>query len=323
MKGIEVPVKLAVVVPIFNEQDTLPELSRRLSAVGESLSGCEWQVVYVSDGSTDGSERLIGEQHQLDPRFTLVMLSRNFGHQAAIAAGVEHAKDADALVLMDGDLQDPPEVIPQLVAAWREGAEVVLAQRRSRRERWPRSWGLAAFYRVFEWLTDYPIPANVGIFCLLNRAAADELSRLTEHNRFLPGLRCWIGFDQRTVMYDRLERAAGKPKQSLGRLFRYAFDAIFSFSYKPLRLLMAFGVLVGGCGFLLSCWYVGKRLLGYEQAVTGFTTLITMLLFLGGVQLIAIGVLGEYLGRIYDEVKQRPSFIVRKRLGISAPPRHE
>ncbi len=176
---------------------------------------------------------------------------------------------------------------------------------------------------MFQWLSDYPIPPHTGIFGLLNRAAATELNRLEERNRFLPGLRCWVGFKQQIVEYDRPERASGKPKQSLRRLCRYAFDAIFSFSYKPLRLLMGLGLLISGCGFVLSCWYVGKRLFGYEHAVTGFTTLVTLLLFLGGVQLIAIGVLGEYMGRIYDEVKRRPRFIVRNRMGVEAPDGHE
>lgn len=303
---------LAIVIPICNESAGLPELCRRLRAVLDGLQDIESQVIYVNDGSTDQSLEIMLDQQGRDPRFTVIDLSRNFGQQAAIAAGLA-ASVADATVVMDGDLQDPPELIPELVACWRAGAEVVRAQRRSRQERGLRRWSFTLFHGLFGWLADFPIPAHVGVFGLLDRQALDELNRLPEKNRFLPGLRAWVGFDQRSVCYDRDERAVGQPKQTFGRLLHYALDGIFSFSYKPLRLLVLVGGAISGMGFILASAFVIKRLTGVEQAQMGFTTLVTLVLFLGGVQLIAIGLLGEYLGRIYDEVKERPLYIIRHR----------
>ncbi|HEX4130071.1 MAG TPA: glycosyltransferase family 2 protein [Pirellulales bacterium] len=303
---------LAVVVPIYNEQENLPELYRRLRATFDLLPDVQATVIYVNDGSRDGSLPLMLEQHKTDPRFTVVELSRNFGHQPAITAGLAAAQGADAVVMMDGDLQDPPELIPELVACWRSGADVVRAVRRERQETGLRRLGFDLFYRLMDWISDFPIPNQVGIFGLLGHQAVTELNRLPEKNRFLPGLRAWIGFDQRTVFYDRQERAAGAPKQNLWRLFRYAMDGFLSFSYKPLRLMVGAGVLVSLVGFVLALSFIVRRLLGTETAQTGFTTLVTLVLFLGGLQLMALGLLGEYLGRIYDEVKQRPLYIVKR-----------
>jgi dolichol-phosphate mannosyltransferase len=307
-------VELAIVIPIYNEAETLPELRRRLTEACDGLSDLRWHVLYVDDGSTDGSTALMLEQRAEDARFRLLELSRNFGHQAAISAGLAHA-DADAVVVMDGDLQDPPEVIPDLVACWRDGGEVVRAERRSRRETGLRRLGFEVFHRGFSWISGLPHTRDAGVFSLIDRAALDELNRLPERNRFIPGLRAWIGFDQRVVAYDRPARAAGQPKQTLGRLLRYAMDAVFSFSYKPLRLMTWAGICVSTTGFVLAAVYVIKRLTGVEIAETGFTTLVTLILFLGGVQLIAIGLLGEYLGRIFDEAKRRPLYIVRRHHG--------
>jgi glycosyltransferase involved in cell wall biosynthesis len=274
-------------------------------------------VIYVNDGSTDGSLEIMLDQYRRDPRFTVLDLSRNFGHQAAIAAGLA-ASAADATVVMDGDLQDPPELVPEMVACWRAGAEVVRAQRRTRRERGVRRWSIVLFERLFGWLADFPMPAHVGVYGLLDRKALDELNRLPEKNRFLPGLRAWVGFEQRAVYYDRDARAAGLPKQDFGRLLQYALNGIFSFSYKPLRLMVVMGTVICVIGFVLASSFVIKRLAGIEQAQMGFTTLVTLLLFLGGVQLVSIGLLGEYLARIYDEVKARPLFIVRRRVPDAA-----
>jgi glycosyltransferase involved in cell wall biosynthesis len=316
--GSSRPATLAIVIPICNESAGLQELFRRLGAVLDGLVDLEPRVIYVNDGSTDGSLGIMLQQRRLDPRFTVIDLSRNFGQQAAIAAGLA-ASTADATVVMDGDLQDPPEVIPEMVACWRSGAEVVHAQRRSRQDTGPRGWSFALFHRLFGWLTDYPVPSQVGVFGLLDRQALDALNALPEKNRFLPGLRAWVGFDQRTVSYDRDDRAAGVPAQSVGRLVRYGLDGIFSFSYKPLRLMVGAGSVIAALGFALALRFVFRRLAGLEQAQMGFTTLVTVLLFLGGVQLVAIGLLGEYLGRIYDEVKQRPVYIVRRRFGDPLP----
>lgn len=310
--------KLNIVIPIYNEQENLPELHRRLREVCDRLNNITWQVIYVNDGSLDDSMKIMLEQCQKDSRFSIIDLSRNFGHQAAIAAGLGHT-DGDAVIFMDGDLQDPPELIPDLLACWREGAQIVRAERRSRKERGIRRIGFEIFHKVFSWISDFPIQTQTGIFGLLDRQAVKELSRFTENNRFFPGLRSWVGFNQGVVYYDRQDRAAGKPKQSLRRLIRYALDAIFSFSYKPLRIMTGVGICISAVGFVLASFFVIKRLAGIEIAQTGFTTLVILILFLGGVQLIAIGLLGEYLARIYDEVKQRPLYIVKNRYGLDMP----
>jgi glycosyltransferase involved in cell wall biosynthesis len=240
-----------------------------------------------------------------------VELSRNFGFQSALSAGLAHARDADAVVTMDADLQDPPELIPELVSVWRSGAEVVRAVRRSRRETGLRRMGFDLFHSVFGRLTDIPIESNTGTFGLLGKTAIEAFAQLPERNRFFPGLRAWIGFATADVVYDRQERAAGKPKQTFRRLVRYAVDGFFSFSYLPLRFLTYTGIFVSALGFVLGFYFIVKRLLGVETASTGFTTLVSLVTFLGGVQLIGIGVLGEYLGRVYDEVKQRPIYLVK------------
>ncbi|MDY7038374.1 MAG: glycosyltransferase family 2 protein [Thermodesulfobacteriota bacterium] len=313
----EVPVlKLDIIIPIYNEQENLHELHRRLSEVcGKLKNDVSWQVIYVNDGSKDDSLKIMLAQYREDSRFMILDLSRNFGHQAAIAAGLAHA-DGDAVIFMDGDLQDPPEVIPDLLTRWKDGAQIVRAQRRSRKEQGFRRLGFEVFHRFFKWISDFPIPPHTGIFGLVDRKAVNQLGRFTEKNRFFPGLRSWIGFEQDVIYYDRPERAAGKPKQSFRRLIRYALDAIFSFSYKPLRIMTGAGILVSICGFSLASLFVIRRLAGIEIAQTGFTTLVTLILFLGGVQLVAIGILGEYLARIYDEVKKRPLYIVKNRYGM-------
>lgn len=305
-------------VPIYNEEENLRELQRRLRETCDSLEDIEWEVIYVNDGSDDESLKIMMDQCREDSRFAVIDLSRNFGHQPAIAAGLAHA-DGDAVIFMDGDLQDPPEIIPALLTKWREGTQVVRAERRSRQEHGVRRLGFSIFHRLFTWVSDYPIPPHTGIFGLLDRRAIEELKRFNEKNRFFPGLRSWVGFTQGVVYYDRQERAAGIPKQSLKRLIRYALDAIFSFSYKPLRIMTGTGIFISLAGFSLACFFIIRRLSGIEIAQTGFTTLVTLILFLGGVQLIAIGLLGEYLARIYDEVKERPLYIVKSRYGAKKP----
>ena len=307
--------KIAIVIPVFNEEAVLPELLARLTALFAAQPGCRWEAVLVDDGSRDQSAGLIRAQAAQDPRFRLVELSRNFGFQSALSAGLARTADADAVVTMDADLQDPPEVIPELVAAWRNGADIVRASRRSRSETGLRRAGFDLFHSLYGRLTDYPIEPNTGTFGLLGRAALEAFNGLPERHRFFPGLRAWIGFTTADVPYDRKARAAGQPQQSFRRLVRYALDGLFSFSYLPLRLLSYCGLFVAGIGFAAGVFFAIRRILGIETAATGFTTLVTLILFLGGIQLIGIGVLGEYLGRIYDEVKHRPQYIVKRTLG--------
>jgi glycosyltransferase involved in cell wall biosynthesis len=304
--------RVAIVIPVYNEAAVLPELFRRLAAVFDATPGVRWRACLVDDGSADASADLIEMQVRADSRFTGLQLSRNFGHQAALSAGLAHVADADAVITMDADLQDPPELVPELVAAWQAGAEVVLAVRRSRRERGLRRLGFELFHRLFQSLSDQPIEPNTGTFGLLAKPATVAFTQLPEQHRFFPGLRAWVGFRRATVTYDRQERAAGEPAQSLRRLVRYALDGIFSFSRLPLRMLTFAGIAIACVGFAIGLYFAVKRLVGAEVAPTGFTTLVTLVLFIGGVQLIGIGVVGEYLGRIYDEVKRRPPYIVRR-----------
>jgi len=307
---------ITLVIPIFNEEAVLPELLSRLKVLFDTQPSFDWSAIFVNDGSRDRSAEVIGRQAALDPRLKLIELSRNFGHQSALTAGLDHAAYADAVVTMDADLQDPPELIPELIAAWQGGAEVVLAVRRSREETGLRRAGFDFFHRLFQRLTDFPIEANTGTFGLLGKQAVEAFNQLPEKHRFFPGLRAWVGFKKGEVFYDRKERAAGQPGQTFKRLVRYALDGIFSFSRLPLRLLTLSGLSIAFVGFAIGTFFIVRRLLGFEIAQTGFTTLVTLTLFLGGIQLIGIGIIGEYLGRVYDEVKRRPNYIVRRKTGL-------
>jgi glycosyltransferase involved in cell wall biosynthesis len=310
------PPAVTVLIPVFNEEAVLPQLFQRLAATFDGHRGATWSALLVDDGSSDASALRIAEQCGNDPRFRLVQLSRNFGFQSALAAGLSFCGDADAVVTMDADLQDPPELIPELVAAWQSGAEIVRAVRRTRAETGLRRLAFDLFHACYGRLTDYPIEPNSGTFGLLGRNAVSAFNQLPERNRFFPGLRAWVGFARAEVPYDRQARAAGRPQQTFRHLLRYALDGLFSFSRLPLRLVTYFGLFVAFSGFAVGVFFAVRRILGVETAQTGFTTLVTLLLFIGGVQLIAIGVLGEYLGRIYDEVKQRPNYIVKQRIGL-------
>lgn len=306
------PLTVAIVTPVYNEEAVLPELLRRLATLFDLHPSYTWRAILVDDGSRDQSAALILAAATQDPRFRLVQLSRNFGFQNALTAGLAAAADADAVITMDADLQDPPELIPELVAAWRAGAEIVRATRRTRAETGWRRMGFDLFHALYGRVADHPIEPHSGTFGLLGREAVAAFNQLPERNRFFPGLRAWIGFSKVDVSYDRQERAGGKSQQTFRRLARYALDGVFSFSRLPLRLVTYLGLVIAVVGFGFGVFFAVRRLIGIETAQTGFTTLVTLMLFLGGVQLIGIGVLGEYLGRIYDEVKQRPNYIIRR-----------
>lgn len=307
---------ISVVVPIFNEEAILPELRLRLQAA-LTETGETWEVLFVNDGSSDGSERLLRAFNHEDRRFKTLSLSRNFGHQPAVTAGLHHAAGA-CVVLLDGDLQDPPECIPQMVDQWRAGFKVVLGERRSRADDGLRSLGFRLFYPLFRLVTDLPGTPDAGIFGLMDRRVVDEFNRLPERNRFIPGLRSWLGFSSTNVLYDRQERAAGQPKQTLSRLLQYAVDAMFSFSNKPLRAATYMGFVVSIIAFGAGIFYLASFFTMQKQAGSGFTTIIICLLFLGGVQLISVGILGEYIGRVYEEVKQRPLYLLQEKIGFDS-----
>jgi len=249
---------LSVVVPIYNEEENIAAFHAAVRAVMDTLQQ-SWEVVYVNDGSRDRSLSLLTEIQRRDQRVIVVEFSRNFGHQAALTAGLQVAR-GDAIMLMDGDFQDPPEVLPRMVQAWKDGAKVVIAERSSRAETGIRGKLFPLFYKVMGLISDFPIPLNAGIFGLLDRQAADSIIHLQEGNRYLPGLRAWVGFPTSIVYYDRADRAAGEAKQTLPKLFKYAMDAIFSFSYKPLRLGLALGVTVLAFSLFLSMIAVGNTM---------------------------------------------------------------
>lgn len=297
----------SIVIPVYNEQEVLPSLFEVLSDVLASLD-LSAELIFVNDGSTDGSAELLRRFCVTHPHSVLITLSRNFGHQASITAGL-HAARGDCVIIMDADLQDPPTLIPRLLERWRAGDRIVVAHRRSRGEGLLRRLLFAGFYWLLSLLSDYPLQVSSGVFGLMDRKVVAGLLQMSEQNRFIPGMRSWVGFKQGTVVYDRPDRAAGEAKQTLGRLFRYGFDALFSFSYKPLRVIWILGSTISAFCFLYAVLLMVLRILEIN-VVAGFTTPTVAVLFLGGVQLIAIGILGEYLGRIYDEVKQRPLFIV-------------
>jgi glycosyltransferase involved in cell wall biosynthesis len=305
---------LSVVVPIYNEQENIVAFHAAVRAAMETMEE-RWEIVYVNDGSRDSSLSLLLEIQRRDPRVSVLEFSRNFGHQAALTAGLQVAK-GDAVMLMDGDFQDPPEVLPRMVQAWKGGAKVVIAERSSRAEKGIRGRLFPLFYKVMGLISDFPIPLNAGIFGLLDRQAADAIINLQENNRYLPGLRAWVGFPTAFVYYERAGRAAGEAKQTLPRLFKYAMDAIFSFSYKPLRLGMVLGVGVMAFTLFLSIVAVGNVMfhLKFFGIIPGSGHIGTLLaiLFLGSVQLICMGLLGEYIGRIYDEVRRRPLYLIHK-----------
>jgi polyisoprenyl-phosphate glycosyltransferase len=290
------PPKLSVVLPVFNEEALLPELQRRLLAALGPL-GLSFEVVYVDDGSRDGSLARLTEMARADPRVVVLSLSRNFGHQIALTAGLDHAR-GDAVVLMDSDLQDPPELIPELVARWREGLDVVYAQRRRRPgESLLKRSTAYAFYRLMRWIASVDIPSDTGDFRLLSRPAADALCELRERRRFLRGLVSWIGFRQGRVLYDRHPRAGGESKYSVRAMVRLALHALFSFGSLPIAFLGLAGSLV--ClGALLAL------VLGARAADAG-------LFFLGGAQLLGLWVLGQYVGTLSDEARQRPLYFVQ------------
>ena len=308
---------LSVVVPVYNEQDVLPEFHRRLGQVLDALGG-DAEVVYVNDGSSDATRDLLIALRESDPRVAVIDLSRNFGKEIAMSAGLDHAR-GDAVVIIDADLQDPPELIPDMVRVWREGCDVVLMRRRSRaQESWLKKASARAFYRAIGRMGTIDIPENVGDFRLLSRRAVDALRRFPERSRFMKGLFAWIGFACREIEYDRDGRHAGVTKWNYWRLWNFALEGITSFSAVPLKVASYVGFVTALVAFAYGVFVIGKTML-YGDAVRGYPTLIVVVLFLGGLQLMALGIIGEYLARMFIEVKQRPLYLVQQALAAKQP----
>jgi dolichol-phosphate mannosyltransferase len=307
---------ISIVVPVFNEVEVLPELHRRISQVMDQANE-QWELVLVDDGSQDRSADIIAELNQLDPRVKGVSFSRNFGFQEAVTAGLAHAQ-GDSVVLSDADLQDPPEVIPQMIAKWREGYDVVYGVRTQREgENWFKKFTAMAFYRLIHRITSVKIPLDTGDFRLMDRRVVNAILGMNERNRFLRGMVPWVGFKQIGVPYERHARYAGESKfTSVRQMLPFAVDAITSFSYFPLQLATYLGFSSAVLSLVAILVVVSLRLFGRHQELTGQATTLVAVLFLGGVQLISLGIIGEYLGRIYDEVKGRPLYIIRRKWGF-------
>jgi dolichol-phosphate mannosyltransferase len=304
--------EISVVLPVFNEQDNIEEIHRRLVNVLQSVSSFE--LIFVNNGSYDDSGARISEIQGSDPHVKLVDLSRNFGHQGALTAGIDQSLGR-AIVLMDADLQDPPEVLEEMIARWHEGAEVVYAVRQKRKDNVLKRAAYFAFYRFLRRCSDIEMPLDSGDFCLMDRVVVDHLKALPEKSRFLRGLRAWVGFKQVPLYYERAERHAGESKYQFRHLFRFALEGLVSFSSMPLRLAVYCGFLVSLSGIGYLAFALVSRLIN-SQLPAGWTSTVALILLLGGTQLILLGVLGEYIARIYDEAKKRPTYIIKS---ISVP----
>jgi dolichol-phosphate mannosyltransferase len=308
---------ISVVVPVFNEKPVLPELRRRLTGILEEVTP-RFEVLLIDDGSTDGTAELADRIHDEDARFKCVHFSRNFGHQAAVTAGLRYAT-GDVTCVMDADLQDPPEVLHSLFAEWEKGGDAVYAVRRNRKEHQIKVGLYKLFYQLLSRLASIRIPLDAGDFCLLSREVREEINRLPEKERFVRGLRAWVGYSQVGVEYDRQARRGGESKYTFVGLLRLAINGIVSFSDKPLIYLTVFGLGISAVAFLYGTYLVVVRLL-HGDVITGYASLMSGLLFLSGLQLMAMGVLGIYVSKIFQEVKARPTYVVRSLCGIPEAP---
>ena len=311
---------ISVVVPAYNEREVLPAFHARLVPVMEAI-GLPWEVVYVNDGSRDGTLDIMLGLRAADPRAAVVNLSRNFGKEIALTAGLDHAAATHAVVVIDADLQDPPEVIPDLVAAWRQGFDVAYATRRAREgETWLKKTTAAAFYRVMKRIGGkVDLPANTGDFRLMSRRALDALLSLREQHRFMKGLFAWVGFPATPVFYDRAPRAAGETKWNYWRLWNLSLEGITAFTLGPLKVATYLGLVTAIIAAIFGVQIIVRTLI-WGNPVAGYPSLMAVVLFLGGVQLMTLGIIGEYLGRVFNETKRRPLYITERYLPSEGRP---
>jgi len=308
--------RYSIVVPCYNEEGVLDELYRRIREVMDS-TGDPWELVLVNDGSRDRTGEMMHELHNRDSRVKIVEFARNFGHQLAVTAGLDYA-EGDAVVMIDADLQDPPQVILEMIERWQEGYEVVYAVRAQRvGETWFKEFTAKLFYRIIYRITDVDIPLDTGDFRLMDRKVVDATRNMRERHRFIRGMTSWVGFRQTGVSYVRQERYAGETHYPFSKMFKFALDAITGFSYFPLQMATYLGFTIAVISGLAAVAVIYARLFGGAAPFYGQATTLVIVLFLGGVQLITLGIIGEYLGRIYDEVKGRPLYIVREALGFT------
>jgi polyisoprenyl-phosphate glycosyltransferase len=309
--------RLCVAIPIYNEETVLPELLNRTMAVLNSIPGGPHQLLFVDDGSSDRTLRILEETACGDPRISVVSLSRNFGHQAALTAALDHAT-GDAVVLMDGDLQDSPESIPMFVRQYQDGFDVAYATRATRQEGWLLRLSYSLFYRIQAMLSETRLPLDAGDFGLMSRRVVDQVRRMPERQRYLRGLRSWVGFRQIAIPLDRAERHSGKSKYGLLKLLRLASDGIFAFSVVPLRIATLVGLLAVASSMLYALYSIYAKFV-IHRAPLGFTAIVFLVTFLSGTLLVSLGIVGEYVGRVYEEIKSRPVYIVQRKIGLSNP----
>ncbi len=310
--------KYSFIIPIYNEEETLPEMYRRVSAVADRMDGAV-ELLLVNDGSRDRSLSIIRELHQQDRRVCYLSFARNFGHQIAVTAGLNFAR-GEAIVILDADLQDPPELIPDMVEKWHQGYQVVYARRTKRhRESWFKRFTAYGFYRLLNSLAEVDIPTDTGDFCLLDRQVVDILNAMPEQNRYLRGLRSWVGFRQTAISFERDPRFAGDVKYTFYKSFGLAVNSLVSFSKVPLRISTYLGLLAAALAIFMSVLVLYWRLTSTNSPLTGFATITIAIFFLASVQLIVIGILGEYIGRIYEEVKARPLYTLAEVGGFTKP----
>lgn len=309
-------IDLSVVIPVYNEEALLHELHRRLKGALEPL-GLRYEVILVNDGSRDRTPAILAELTASEPAFRAIHFSRNFGHQAAVTAGLDHAS-GQAVLVMDADLQDPPELVGEMLAKWREGWQVVYGVRRKRKESAIKRLAYWGFYRLLRTVTNVEIPLDAGDFALMDRRVVAALRALPERNRFVRGIRSWVGFRQTGLAYERDARYAGEVKYTFSKLVRLALDGLIAFSYAPLRVAVYLGLLISIASFVIALFFLFYKLIvGVD--VPGWTSLLIAVLFMGGIQLLTLGVMGEYVSRIYDEVKQRPVYVVAELANFPAP----
>ena len=305
---------ISIVVPVYCEQDVLPESYRRIKAVGEGLGEYDYEIIFVNDGSGDNTLGLLREMAAKDERLKVVSFSRNFGHQIAITAGMDRAR-GDAVVIIDADLQDPPELIPKMIELWQAGAQVVHGRRERRKgESFFKVATASLFYRLLDRLTEIKIPLDTGDFKLIDRKVIDVLKTIKERHRFVRGLVAWTGYEQTELCYQREERFAGETKYPLRRMVSFAVDGLTAFSIKPLKIATKLGLVSVVVGLILTIYVLVSKIMYPETTQAGWASLLIAMIFFGGVQLLTLGVIGEYIGRIYDETRDRPLYVVAEEI---------
>lgn len=308
--------KYSGIIPIYNEEKNLPELYRRLTKVMDGMDGAV-EIIFINDGSQDHTLNILRELHDQDHRICYLSFARNFGHQIAVTAGLNFAR-GKAIIVLDGDLQDPPELIPEMVKKWQEGYQVIYAKRTKRKqEKWLKRLPAYLYYRILKRLADVDIPTDTGDFCLMDRCVVDVLNKMPERNRYIRGLRAWIGFKQTAIPFERDPRFSGDVQYTFGKSFALAINGLVSFSKLPLRLATYLGLLAAFLSLIMVILILYWRITSPHSALTGLAIILMAIFFLGSIQLVSIGILGEYVGRIYEEVKGRPLYTLGEIVGFS------